>query len=97
MELPRRCREGDGVVHAFAQYTTKEKHPRFNLTFRDLGGAGSTRSVDMKLVATDYNDFALLWGCSEPNLFERKGDKHYGGLSSALNKFGVFVFRSFKK
>lgn len=53
---------------------TKEKHPRFNLTFRDLGGSGSTRSVDMKLVATDYDDFALLWGCSEPNLFERKGD-----------------------
>lgn len=61
------------MVRAFAQYTTSERHPRFNLTFHDLGGLGSSRSVDMKLVATDYTDFALLWGCSEPNLFERKG------------------------
>ncbi|KAJ1527017.1 hypothetical protein ONE63_008561 [Megalurothrips usitatus] len=70
--LAYRTGDGDAALRAFAQYTTSEKHPRFNLTFHDLGGAGESRSVHMKLVATDYDDFALLWGCTEPNLLERK-------------------------
>lgn len=69
--LAYRGREGDGIIRAFAQYTNSEKFPRFNLTFHDLAGSSAPRSVDMKLIATDYNDFALLWGCNEPNLFER--------------------------
>ncbi|XP_026277152.1 uncharacterized protein LOC113205659 [Frankliniella occidentalis] len=69
--LAYRAREGDAVVRAFAQYTHSEKQPRFNMTFHDLEG-GASRSVMMKLIASDYNDFALLWGCSEPNLFERE-------------------------
>ncbi|XP_034242957.1 lazarillo protein-like [Thrips palmi] len=69
--LAYRGREGDGIIRAFAQYTNSERYPRFNLTFHDLAGAAAPRSVDMKLIATDYDDFALLWGCNEPNLFER--------------------------
>lgn len=68
--LAYRGREGDGIIRAFAQYTNSEKYPRFNLTFHDLAGA-APRSAEMKLIATDYDDFALLWGCNEPNLFER--------------------------
>lgn len=67
-------REGDGIIRAFAQYTNSDKYPRFNLTFHNLAGPAAPRSVDMKLIATDYDDFALLWGCQEINLFERNGE-----------------------
>ncbi|KAK3913344.1 Lopap [Frankliniella fusca] len=68
---PREQGGDEAVVRAFAQYTVSERQPRFNMTFHDLQG-GASRSVMMKLVASDYDDFALLWGCSEPNLFERE-------------------------